>query len=1002
MSLAAPNADAVWARVSRAAMPRRASQIQALREFLETSYNPHAMLLTGRTPGAPVDDASVRQIEHLVIAQLAGGKLTRMAAVDWIGLVYAALKIIDSQGEPICMTRLAVAFPPQTSPFAPGRAEAATRAGRWQDKLFEWIRFDADAASPAAWHAAIVLSAVLNGALLDTTKIRGLLDRLARGEHPEVGKVRRTCSFDLPFNGMGNVHLQRWEVDPITEMLFYRSSHAESALGERELLNSFGSVVEQPPKSLKELVEAAEPFWASKAAQVDLQASRRRIQSHAIAPRPWLRISGAAITVPGIRLEDAEPSAATIDGANAIDELQTLYPWMTRLLAALGMERTEDAREAIDALANEHTSDSAATTYLDWAVNCLDGASASGKPVSLVTARRRILAALPRLLALLGDNDPSKLDTPELEDGYWEIVVSAERSPDMRDLVGGLRDFHSYLVKNHGKAQILDDKDIFGGDDGLRPVDANLLSFDEYAGSMAVLDRMVSERVPPALIRSARIAMMLAFRVGLRRMEVFGLRRDDIKVAPDLVAVIRPHGERGLKTNNARRLLPLFVFLPQKERIELQAQVDAAAGQRYLFPEFSKASRLSWIDRVCDLVVRALRQVTRDKTLTLHHLRHAFGSWTYLRLRAAALPEVISHFDHLPETRRALQTGKRLGVLLTGRGNQPTRSLAHQVGMLLGHSSAFVSLTHYVHVSDIILGAIVRRQVAAIPHPVLVSASGLSTSPAYAALEEGLDRLLLRSRIKYLGKMPKAGDGQRQPRGRPRDQRKIKNPDWIELENVGKVIFLSVERSMSTENIAALLGLQIERVASILARAKKYGAFVALTDFDGNLAHAPSKLRGEMEHEIFANIEVRLSELAIRAPQLYRQGLEIHLVNLNRTKWDTIFRGPKYLKELRVYLRFLKALGMSDEQFVWVVRKVAAQTAMNPSAMVPSWCEHVRNLNWWPRETRRIGPPRTDRQSYSEWVGLRPQDSITGHAYGKLFSMAAFLALTQIPCENHR
>jgi integrase len=992
--------EKIWGRAVVGAHPRRQGCIAPLQKFLGAQDNPHARLLVGTGPLAAADVGSSRQLEHLVIAQYAKGHITLVEASDWLGLIYAALKVVDRGWNTITPTRLANIFPQPTSPFEARRLGAGARAAAWQVELFEWIRTETSRATSNAWVSAVILSGVLNGCLLDSTKVLELLERIGSKQFPEAGRDRRCYCFEMPFKGMGNFHLQRWETDPLTEMLLYRMPVVPRLFNESELMKGFGEILATPPRSAKELVEAAESLWSQRIPQIDVHAIRRRLQSHAIAMPTWRRFLGLTDPAPSSSVtvlnnivradaKNDEDGAAEADAENL---LQNLFPWFPAVRAALASENRAAALESISRI--DRTDSEIDSLFLQWVGSSLSGQSGSGKSISYQTAQERLLAALPKLLGAFCESDPRILKTPELEDRYWEILLLEDRDEARPILVAGIRDFHQFLCKNYGAKPIKNEAALFGESLQRSPVSADFLSFDEYLNALEILNTKAAKGVSEDLINCARITLILAFRCGLRRMEIFGLRLSDIYFDGEPVALVRPHEARRLKTDNSCRTIPLFAFLSRQELAELQAQANRYTDSQFLFPAFGNRNALSWIDRVCDLVAMVIREATGTEHLTLHHLRHACASWTYLRLRAISLPKIAMRFDHLPATKRALQTGKRLWIQLTGRAHAPTRAYAHQVGLLLGHSSAFVSLTHYVHTTDLILGAMVRREFRLIPRTVLAAATGLKKSAAYASLEQGVDITLTRMRAPVVKAKPETPGDAPPIRGRPRDQREFKNPEWIRLQTVQEILYLAVERGYADDGIASLVNIPAERVANILSNAQTWGAFFGLTDHEGRLAAAPTRLSSSDLAMLPDGLEQKLAEMSIRAPDLFRSGLEIHLENLDRAKWDVIFRGNQYLKELRSYLRFLKSLDVSTNHFSWVVR--ASSANQPPKVDLPQWTYKAANLDWWPKTIRRIGPPRVDRKSYGNWIGIQACDPVAGIAIGKLFSKAIFLTLMQI------
>jgi integrase len=1000
--------DIAWRAVERRATKARRRQIEPLRAFLRTIDNPHARVLSGLPAALPRDEPSAHALEALIVGQYRNNRISKLETAGWLGLTHAAIVELSARGQKLHQTRLAAIVAPEQSPFASNAVRAAERVDGWRDALHAWLRQDNAEVPRIAWHVAIVLSSVLHGALLDTTKLKRLVDCLRRDEVPDTVHACSTYSFDLPYQGLGNHHLQRWVLDPITEMLVWRTPDAGSSLDTsglikaiEDLLIACGVKASDCPNSLRDLVQSTTTWWSERGVQLEIQASTRRFTTHAFHPRSWARINGLDYAPRAARFadDDARPSEADLD--SSLDDLPILFPWIEDAADVLAKEDLGSARIACAELLSAQAKDSIALTYLGWLDSMLSGQSATREALTLAKIRQRFDVTAPRLLAMLGDDDPAKLDTPTLEDYYAEMTSDADPAIPIRDLANGLRDFHIYLVRRFKKAHISKESEVLGDEASLLPVDANLPTYDEYLAAQAWLDKQLANGWKEEDISVCKLVMMLAFKSGMRRMEIFGLRLEDIHTHKRLIALLRPHAKRRLKTSNSRRTVPLFALLSLQEqrflrdwitRRKKEQRFDLSdAGQtRFLFPEFDADNMLSWVDRMCDRICQAIRAVTNDRKLFLHHFRHAFGTWTYLRLRAPDLPMLARHFEKMPATVKMLQSGRRLRILLLERAAAPTRAYAFAVARLLGHSSPAVSMGHYIHASDLVLGAIAWRECADIPAPVLVAVSGLSTSAAYANFENGLHALVAASRDKFAKPSGTKASGQLQstaaPRGRPKQAPPHLERAWVSFETLFRVLTLACRAGKDAVYIASDLGLEVSTIYSIISAATCWGPLIGLKVEDGKLVEIPAKPRGASQVEFMENMEIRFAEMAKRAPDLFAEGLELHLLHFNRQKCDVVFKGKKELPQLKRYLKFLESLGLESKDFQWVVRLPPDGTVA-----LPAWCSKL-NAQWLPVNTKRIGPPNLKKaSSYAEWAGLQAVDS-SGIAVGTLMSTAMFLA----------
>lgn len=1008
------NIDAVWDKVSRRASPNRRVLIADLRQFLETCQNPHAALLTGRAGPASPDAASARVLESLVIEQYGRQLHSRLDVADWLRLLYDAEGELIRNGVPLHPTRLA-AFPtPQASPFRPDAMRESQRVALWRDALGKWILSGPSGRPGNEWRAAIALSTILHGALLDTTKVKGLHAMLyGRIELKKVAGYA-FIEFDMPFQGLGNHHLQRWFLDPITELLVLRmpadgatqpDRKLQSAI--RQLLVSNGVEKDKCPSGLSDLISAASTWWSCRAAQIDLHAIRRTFCTHSIHPRSAQRLFG--YEADRRRMRDGSRANVMYDETGMTEDAHVLHPWLAESVSLLDAPSLDAARTSIETLLAGQPEDGVARTYVGWLLSLLSGNSASKSRLALSTIRKRYATTTARLLALLGDTNPHEMDSAALEDIYAEIVLEDDPGQPTGALAQAISDFHAYLVRAHGKRHIAKPSRVFGDDGAFMPVDANLISFDDYLAAQSWLDAGLADGADPDDTTICKLVMAMAFRLGMRRMEILGLRIADVQVRRGMVFVVRPHAGRRLKTTNSKRLIPIDAFFDWRERRLLkdwvarrqseEARDNLLAGcvrSQYLFARVhgkSAEERVS-VDGVVNRICSALRAVTGDRQIFLHHLRHAFGTWTYLRLRATDLPMVADFFTHLPETAKALRQGRRLRVLLrlSTAHDGPSRIYAYAVARLLGHSSPQVSMGHYVHCSDMILAAITHREIMQVTRAEFIAASGIPTATAYRHLETSAHELVVAARRRNVnpgGASSSKPRGNRTRKGRaghraskPAHER----PEWLPLEKVWSVLYLSGKAGLESARIAQQLGIRIELVESILVEAYLHGPLVGLNTGNTGQALCPNKLRYERDKILAQELEARLSRMALSSPERYAEGLLLHLKHFNRSKHDVVFKGRKEAKALQRYLFFLELLGLDCNQLQWVVRRRESDV-LTP----PPWVVEVR-AKWLPAKAKRIAPPSSKKAgSYAEWIGVQLVDG-AGNGFGQAMAVVFFLA----------
>ncbi len=122
------------------------------------------------------------------------------------------------------------------------------------------------------------------------------------------------------------------------------------------------------------------------------------------------------------------------------------------------------------------------------------------------------------MIALIGEETPSRWNLDDLVTVYQFLLIGNERKYDKSLLSKGLREFQYFLSKNNKQLRLKETRDLLGDEAVLAPVEARIITFDEYESTKALLKSKVltinQDRVDVALLM-----LILIFRLGLRRSE---------------------------------------------------------------------------------------------------------------------------------------------------------------------------------------------------------------------------------------------------------------------------------------------------------------------------------------------------------------------------------------------------------------------------------------------------------------------------------------------------
>ena len=281
----------------------------------------------------------------------------------------------------------------------------------------------------------------------------------------------------------------------------------------------------------------------------------------------------------------------------------------------------------------------------------------------------------------------------------------------------------------------------------------------------------------PQLRNICLVVLTLAYRLGLRRSEVVKLSTAHISFLNGAMCGLSVQWwvERGLKTASSTRIIPIKALLSEREMLWLELITAARArglwskadllhasiedlkkyiqncktrplttSHNFLFIEDNylgqRNKATAQVDKIITLIHEAIRSPGGSAAqLRFHHLRHSCACNTSLLLQGAHLPNSKKYLFNLMygnpiaiEELNALHRGplavdfsniqvriddfelrsaKAREVLLAG--DDSSGSDLYAVSRLLGHSSPMTTLTSYIHVTDLLVGAFLNERFCA-------------------------------------------------------------------------------------------------------------------------------------------------------------------------------------------------------------------------------------------------------------------------------------------------
>ncbi len=344
----------------------------------------------------------------------------------------------------------------------------------------------------------------------------------------------------------------------------------------------------------------------------------------------------------------------------------------------------------------------AASSVTDWAIHlCLNGTRHAGNLA--ISTVQTYVRTIGRPLIDLADDLEDFLNLSEIGFTALYCDVVASKPDGMQGYTAArLEEFHHHLMTTHGVSDAHWDE-IFPDEGEDHIINAGLITEREYQEAYRLLSD--DDYVAPHLRHAATVFLLLAYRFGLRRGEIFRLLRRDIQLWNDQLVVIVNNNIYGqTKTANAIRQIPLIESLCQQEREDLTdwlSKIDLLSGNNFacsLFPDDQDPGQRIHLTRLAARVTEALLAVTGESGVRLHHLRHGYAT----RLFMSTLPPRSSNSATAHLARRVSPTFDAANIRqrLTGTSDC-SRRVTYAASVAMGHASPATSNTHYVHFSDV-------------------------------------------------------------------------------------------------------------------------------------------------------------------------------------------------------------------------------------------------------------------------------------------------------------
>ncbi|MGP9590824.1 tyrosine-type recombinase/integrase [Halomonas sp. AOP42-B2-16] len=484
--------------------------------------------------------------------------------------------------------------------------------------------------------------------------------------------------------------------------------------------------VDIPPESISALLTMAKTASALDMPPLLTHYASKADSSLSLRPSSWQRLlSRNVLIAPSVDTHDEDvyldfqiTHQASTSPADQLKQLRQLQQCFSASL--VGQTGRRDAIDNINTFLAVSNSNGVMVTMLaNWCKKLmLKGGRVKSKLVASTAETYLSTIARPLVAHSQTFGDVQAASADQWEALYEDVLNSAKTSSSRAKMRNRLYEFHHFLVDSYAFPHI----DFVSANTEKQRVDVNIITPAEFRRALALIE---TSRQPERFRTMQELALILGYRLGIRRSECAGLQIKDVAYLFDNDAfdgeiIIRSNEYRKGKSYSATRRLPLWLLMPE-ERKELidwvkrrQGEITTQQVTKQLLFCRSGNGRLLLEDKALFKPIQtALKTVSGDNTLRYHHLRHSFVTFTLLRLLEQVNGELLPRVWVLDDHRNIAMPNTDADIsALAGLAPQdrPSRKRLWQLALWAGHASPDETLSSYTHSLDWILGQALRER----------------------------------------------------------------------------------------------------------------------------------------------------------------------------------------------------------------------------------------------------------------------------------------------------